>query len=162
MEFEKKNPRIFIIAGKARNGKDTIGNYIEEYYESQKCIRLQYSHYIKEYAMHISNWDGSIYAIYLKYFAKEDIHVYSYFFDVIIITDARLEIEITTIQETFSNVTVIHVERPNLVTELTMSQQQHRTEVGLDHFNNYDYNIVNDSTLDQLKEKVETILEEVE
>ncbi len=182
MEFHNKHPKIFLIAGKARHGKDTIGNYIKEYYSNQKCIFLSFAHYIKEYAMCISDWDGQdetkprellqklgtelireqIDEMLFIHRMIEDIRVYSYFFDIIIITDARLELEITTIRKTCSNVTVIHVERPSLVSELTQSQQQHRTETGLDHFHDYDYCIVNDGTLDALKQKVEKLLEEVE
>lgn len=181
MEYQSQNPKIFLIAGKARNGKDTVGDFIADYYSNQKVIKLQYSHYIKEYAKKISDWDGSEETkprellqqlgtslireqIDELFFVKrmcEDIKVYSYFYNIIIISDARLEEEITTLQEQFEHVYVLHVHRPNLESELTSAQQQHRTEVGLDHFDQYDYRIINDGTLEELKEKVETIMKEV-
>lgn len=177
-----RNPKIFLIAGKARHGKDTIGDFIEKFYHDSKTIRLQYSYYIKEYAKRISNWDGSEETkprellqqlgtdlireqIDEMFFVKrmcEDIEVYSYFFDVIIISDVRLVPEITVIQEKFKNVVVLHVERPNFETELSQKQQQHKTETGLDHFDQYDYRIINDDTLDTLQERVNTIVKEVE
>lgn len=182
MELVLKNPKIFVIAGKARNGKDTVGDFIQEYYQNSKTIRLQYSHYIKEYAKRISDWDGreetkprellqqlgtqlireQIDEMLFVRRMCEDIQVYSYFFDVIVISDVRLELEITTIRKQFSNVTVLYVERPNFETELSESQQKHRTETGLDHFNDYDYRIINDGTLQDLQKKVNTIVKEVE
>lgn len=181
MKYQNQNPKIFLIAGKARNGKDTVGDFIHDYYSNQKVIKLQYSHYIKEYAKRISDWDGSeetkprellqqlgtslireqIDEYFFIHRMCEDIKVYSYFYNVIIISDVRLEEEITTLQEHFNNVYVLHVSRPNLESELTATQQQHRTEVGLDYFDGYDYRIVNDGTLEDLKEKVKTIMKEV-
>ena len=32
MEIKETKPYTFIICGKARNGKDTIGGFIKEYY----------------------------------------------------------------------------------------------------------------------------------
>ena len=182
MEYQTKTPKIFLIAGKARHGKDSVGNFIEAHYKEKKVIRLQYSHYIKEYAKQISDWDGSdetkprellqqlgtelireqIDEMLFVRRMCEDIMVYSYFFDVIIISDVRLEPEITVIQETFPNVTVIHVERPNLVSELSSQQLQHRTEIGLDQFTSYDYHIINDGTLEALEQKVKQMIKEVE
>ncbi len=181
MEYQNKEPKIFLIAGKARNGKDTVGDFICDYYSNQKVIKLQYSHYIKEYAKRISDWDGSeetkprellqqlgtslireqIDEFFFIHRMCEDIKVYSYFYDVIIISDVRLEEEITTLQKQFKYVYVLYVSRPNLESELTITQQQHRTEVGLDHFDKYDYKIINDGTLADLKVKVETIMKEV-
>lgn len=182
MDFQKRQSKIFLIAGKARQGKDTVGNFIAEAYSKQKVISLQYSHYIKEYAKRVSDWDGreetkprellqqlgtglirsQIDELFFVRRMCEDIQVYSYFYDIIVISDVRLEIEITALQAKFPNVYAIHVERPNLISELTTTQQHHRTEIGLDHFNQYDYKIINDGTLEELKEKVENIVREVD
>ena len=52
--------KIFIIGGKARQGKDTVCGMIRKYYSENniKSINLQFSSYIKEYAKKISGWDG--------------------------------------------------------------------------------------------------------
>ena len=44
--------KIFLIGGKARSGKDTISDFIEETLknEDKKVCRLQVSSYIKYYA----------------------------------------------------------------------------------------------------------------
>ena len=40
MEFIKKNPKLFIISGKARSGKNEISKIIEKYYSNKKCITI--------------------------------------------------------------------------------------------------------------------------
>lgn len=178
MEFINKNPKLYIISGKARSGKDTIASIIKTYYEkkSKKVITLAYASYLKEYAKKITNWDGKeetkprellqnlgveliktkIDENMLINRIKEDIKIYSYFFDIIIITDARFKEEIEKIE---GLKTVIHVSRNE--TNLTDKQQIHKTETSLDDYNNYDYNILNNKDLKYLKEEVEKIVKEV-
>lgn len=173
--------KIFIIAGKARHGKDTIASIIKDIYKDKKVINLSYGSYIKEYAKKISDWDGSEETkprqllqtlgtevirknIDEDFFIKrlcDDIRVYSYYFDIITISDARFPKEIETPKKLFENVYTIKVIRPNFETPLTDKQQSHSTETALDNYDNYDYIIENDSTVDILKEKVEQILKEV-
>lgn len=52
MNLKEKQPKIYIICGKARHGKDTIAEMIRNYYLEKKydVLNLQYSSYIKEYA----------------------------------------------------------------------------------------------------------------
>ena len=59
MEFIKKNPKIFIISGKARSGKGEVSKIITNYYTDKKCITISFGHYIKDYVKRISTWDGS-------------------------------------------------------------------------------------------------------
>ena len=61
MEFEKRNPKIFIITGKANSGKDTTAEFINNYVKLKglKAVNLQFSYYIKMYAKEISGWDGN-------------------------------------------------------------------------------------------------------
>ncbi len=183
MEFENKNPKIIILSGKARAGKDTSAEFIKKYYEkkNKKIINLQYSSYIKEYAKKITNWDGSdetkprqlLIDLGTNLIRKqidrylfvnrmiEDIKVLSYFFDIITISDARLEEELLIPKEKFKNVKLIKVERPNFENGLTNDQKKSLTETGLDNFNNYDYIINNNSDLDYLEKIVDKMLEEL-
>ena len=50
MEIEKRNPKIFIISGKARHGKDTTAMYMNEIYtkKGKKILNISYASYIKE------------------------------------------------------------------------------------------------------------------
>lgn len=178
--MENKNPKIIILSGKARAGKDTTMNFLNEIYNN--IIQLQYGSYIKEYAKKISNWDGSDETkprellqqlgtniirenIDNKFFVKkmiDDIKVYSYFFDTIVISDARFKIEIDDIKNTFNNVIAVRIERPNFDNGLTLEQKKHPSEIDLDDYNKFDYKLINDGTLEDLKKKVEKLVEVIE
>lgn len=184
MEIQKKNTKLFVICGKARNGKDTTALMIKDINEKQgkKVLNLSYGSYIKEYAKKISNWDGSDETkprellqqlgtsvirknIDEMFFVKrimEDIEVYSYFFDVLTISDARLKPEVITPKEKFNNVYTIRITRPNFDNGLTEEQKQHITEIDLDDYTDYDYQILNDGNLDELKIKIENLVRDVE
>lgn len=172
--------KIFIVAGKARHGKDTVASMIRDFYADKKCINLSYGSYIKDYAMKISDWDGSDETkprellqhlgtevirnnIDENFFIKrlcDDIRVYSYYFDVITISDARFPDEIDIPRKTFSDVCVMKVVRSNFDSPLSEEQLKHRTETALDGYSNFDYVIENDGSLDDLRDKVKVILDE--
>ena len=176
--------RIYVISGKARHGKDTIALDIKEIYEKkgEKVINLSYGSYIKEYAKKISDWDGNEdnkprellqelgtevirKKIDKDFFVRricEDIKVYSYYFDVITISDARFPNELEWPKKNFDNVVNIRVIRDGYDSVLTTKEQKHLTEVALDEYNNYDYVIHNDGTLDDLKVKVLDVVRKVE
>ena len=52
--------KVYLISGAARNGKDTIGDFLEKEYinKNKKVCRSQISKYIKMYAKEIAKWDG--------------------------------------------------------------------------------------------------------
>lgn len=172
--------KIYVISGKARHGKDTIALDLKEIYEAKglKVINLAYGSYIKEYAKRISNWDGleetkprellqelGTEVIRKKidkdFFVRricEDIKVYSYYFDIIIISDARFPNELEWPKKMFDNVINIRVIRNGYDSILSEKEQKHLTEVALDEYNNYDYVIYNDGTLEDLKKKVSEVV----
>lgn len=181
MEIKEKEPIIYILCGKARHGKDTVAIMIKDYYElnKQKALIISYADYIKTYAKKISDWDGSddnkprellqvlgtdiirkkIDDLFFVSRICEDIKVYSFFFDAIIISDARYPIEIDIPKNNFENVKAILVTRPNFNNNLSDKEKQHLSEISLDDYQNYDDEIINDSTLEQLKSKVITLME---
>lgn len=180
MEIKTTEPIICILAGKARHGKNASAAFVHEYCEQNnlKHIDLAYSNYIKDYAKKISNWDGSdetkprellqqlgtnIIRQNLgdNFFINrmiDDLRVYAYFFDVITIDDARFPKEIDLIKAQFKKVYGVHVLRPHFDNGLTKEQQAHPTETALDHYTNYDYEIINDGSLADLKLKVEEVM----
>ena len=174
--------KIYVICGKARHGKDTTALAIKKAYSDKKVINLSYGSYIKEFAKNISDWDGSEETkprellqhlgtevirnnIDKDFFIKRlcnDIRVYSYYFDVITISDARFPDEVFTPKKLFDDVITIKVVRDNFETSLSDEEQKHSTETALDGFNDYDYVIENNGSIDELNEKVKTIVKEVE
>lgn len=179
MEFKNRKSIVFVIAGIARQGKDTVANMIHGYYEKQnkECINLQISHYIKEYAKQISGWNGSEENkprellqqlgtdLVRKYIDKdlfirrtiEDIKVYHYFYDVITISDVRFDHEIELLKEVFPDAIYLKVERKNVENDLG-DLRKHATENGLHHNEYYDTVLQNDGTLDDLNKKVDSLL----
>ncbi len=183
MDFIKKNPHIYVISGKANTGKNKVASIIKEVYNHRKIktINLAFASYLKEYAKSILEWDGNeatkpreflqqlgielikdkINSHLLIDRITEDIKVYSYFYDVITISDARLESEIDAIKDNFNNVIAIHVYN-NRSNNLTDNQKQHLTEIDLDNYYDYDYEIDNSGTIEDLKIVIENIIQEVE
>ncbi|MDD3341200.1 MAG: hypothetical protein PHN72_03250 [Bacilli bacterium] len=184
MHFENKNPYIFLICGNAKSGKDIVASFIKEYFEekNKKTINLQYTTYIKKYTKNIIGWDGKeetkpreflnhlgvelikmqIDPAFTVRRTIEDVKVYSYFYDCITVSDVRFVEEVEVPKKTFKKVFSIHVESPTSMQALSESAKEHSTAHGFDHYDHFDYTIVNDRDLDTLKEKVETILKEVE
>lgn len=173
-------PYIIIISGKAKVGKDTTANFIKEYCDNHqlKAINLQYSSYIKMYAKEIINWDGLendkpreflqnlgeyIRTNINKYFfinrIIEDILVYRKFYDVITISDARLIEELDIIKEKFPSTIKLNIQRPNFNPYHSLKEENHPTEHDLDNYPNFDYIIHNDSSLEDLKQNINKILE---
>ena len=150
--------------------------------KNKKCLRLAYASYIKMYVKNISDWDGSEETkprellqtlgtdiirknIDDNFFVNricDDIRVYSYFFDVLVISDARIKNEILIPEKEFDNVIKINITRPDSKNKLSSSEQKHITETGLDDYDDYDYRIINDSTLEDLKTKIDEIIEVIE
>lgn len=179
-----KETKIFLLAGSARTGKDTVAQAIVNYYEKKgkKVVRFGFSDYIKNYAMKIINWDGNDETkprellqtigtdivrekINKDFFINrvcEDIMVYKYFFDVIVISGARFPNELDIPKSKFTGVTIIKMERPKYENNLTPKQKSHITEHALENYQNYDYLIKNDGDIDKLILKTKQIIEEVE
>lgn len=184
MEIVNKKPTIYLISGHARHGKDTTAGFLKEFYEKdgKKVIYSRAGKYIKFYAMEMTDWDGSeetkprellqtlgTEVIRQKLNKSEmfiqrqldDIEIYSYFYDAIIVPDIRLPREVDSVKEKFDNVVTIKVQRINFDTDLTSSEQKHITETAMDNYEGFDYIIIND-TLDKLKEDIYKIYEEEE
>lgn len=180
INLRSKESKIIIISGKARSGKDKVSSFIRDELKNneRKVINLQFAYYIKNYAMNVSDWDGQDETKPRKllqhlgtdiirkqidedFFIRrmiDDIRIYSYFYDVIVISDARFVKEIESIKSNFKDVISINVIRPNFVSELTDEEKKHATETGLDGFNQFDYEIVNDGTLEELHDKVRGVI----
>lgn len=183
MEISKKDVKIFITAGKANSGKDTTCELIDNYFKlkGKRVVNLQFSSYIKMYAKTLSGWNGDEDTkprsllqelgteiirkkIDNDFFIKRiigDIEVYSYYCDAITISDARLPEELDSIKKRFKDVYKIKIERPNYENNLNDTERKHITETALDNYDDYDYVLVNDGSIEELNEKVIKIIDEV-
>lgn len=179
MEFNKKNTKIYILSGKAKSGKDMVSKIITNYYKDKKCISISYSYYLKDYIKRIAGWNGSeddkprdlLQQIGIELIKNrinnrlfinrllEDIEVFSYFYDVIIVTDARLKEELEIPKQKLKNVVTIRINRDNIDNKLTSEQKSHITEIALDNYSNFDYVINNDKDYKRLEDKVLKIME---
>lgn len=184
MEFKKKEPLIILVAGRARSGKSTLAEYLKEEYQKwgKKVVISPYTKYLKRYIEEITGEKINeekkprdllqqissklIKTILHKkdFFIKrqiEDIEIYSYFMDVILIPDVRFPEEIKEIKARFSNVVSIGVIRMNYVSDLTEEQKKDITEISLDHYHDYDFEIENKAGLD-LQRKALEIIQKIE
>ena len=170
MKYINRNPKIFILSGKAKSGKNYVADIISDYYKNS--VQISYAYYLKQYVKKISDWDGkeetkprdllqSLGIDLIKKIDKEllirrvmeDIKVYSYFFDVIIVTDARLKEEIDIPKKIFKCITIRINGRDN---DLTINQKNHITETNLDDYK-FDY-VIDNVELKKTKEEVLKIL----
>lgn len=178
MEFISKNPKIYMLSGKAGSGKTTAAELMKKICEkkNKKIVCLAYADYLKMYAKEILGWDGldenkpreflQQLGIELikntiddKFLIKriiEDINIYSYFYDIIVITDARLIDEIEDIKVIYKDALSIRIVGKE--NDMNVAQKQHKTEVGLDSYNDFDYIVENNSTLEALENKLENII----
>ena len=59
---------------------------------------------------------------------------------------------------TFDDVVAIKVIRPNFDNGLTSDEKNHSTEVDLDDYNSFDYEIINDGSIEDLNKKIEDLM----
>lgn len=169
MKFIKKEPLIILIAGRAKSGKTTLAKYLQQEYirQNKKVIISPYTKYLKTYIEEITNTKitddnkprdllQQISSKLIKgelhntnFFIKrqiEDIEIYSYFADIILIPDVRFPNEIQTLKETFKSVISIGITRQDYISPLTKQQLRDITETALDNYSDYDFLVENTKT----------------
>lgn len=166
--------KLYFIAGKARHGKDTLAEFMKKEYESQgkKVCIVHISGHIKHLIREYFGWDGKeetkprtllqelgtdVVRVKMNrpllwiQRTLEDLDVLAHFFDVAIIADVRLPIEIEQIKSYMPSSTGIHIVRELFESSLSSKEQQHITETALDAYEGeYDYEVLN-TTLEQLE-----------
>lgn len=175
--------KIILLGGKANSGKDSAAEYMGEYYRSRglDVVNIQIAYYIKMYAKEIAKWDGDNETkprqllqdlgtelirkqIDEYFFIKriiQDIDIYSRYFDIITISDGRLPEEFAAIKLAYPETVTVHLTRPNFSSRLTKDQKAHVTEALVDEIE-YDYDLVNDGTLDDLQMKSIELIRQIE
>lgn len=178
VEFQKRKIKLFILSGKAKSGKSAVANIIQKYY-GKRCITISYAYYIKDYLIRMGMYDETNKEQYRKLLQDfgsillhnriddellirrvcEDIEVFSYFYDIIVITDARLLPEIEIPKEKYKDAIVLRI--TSNTRHIEEERQQHITETALDMYSGFDYIIENNDDLKTLRENVISILKGV-
>ena len=173
--------KVILLCGSARSGKTTFAGFLKEELEKEnkKVCMLEYSDYIKYYIMKYFGWNGNdlekprefmqhlsteiirkkVNKNFLVNRTIEDIKVLSHFFDIAIVSGVREESEITLPKKEFSDCISIKIERDNYDNDLSERAKAHYTEKALDNYQDYDYIIKNNSTLNELKVKAKNLKE---
>ena len=165
--------RIFLVAGKAGSGKNEVAKLIKEYYiyKLEECAITSYSKYIKNFALELTDWDGTpankprdfmqklgdkIREKDPYYFTSnmiKDMEIYEEYVKNLVVADVRMPEEIEEIKENYDEVYAIYVVNQFGSSKLTVEQQSHITETALEDYNEFDYTIAND-TFESLHDKV--------
>lgn len=177
--------KVYLISGKARHGKDTLGIYLKKYYEKRgiKCCVMHFSSYLKYYAQEYFGWDPLTEVkprellqklgqeiireklnkpLFLIDRISEDIEILKHFYQVFLITDVRLPLELEEIEKRFSKSVKININRPNFESEeLDRDERTHFTEIALDNYDRFDYKVTN-TTLELLDKVAEEIVRKEE
>lgn len=168
--------KLFVLAGKARSGKDSVGKIIKNYYHDKKVVIYSSTYYLKGYVKKITDWDGSDKDkprsllqglgktikkddpdIFIRRM-REDIDLLKEYCDIIVVTGVRLVSELEFFRKYGSIIIKVESNRNN---GLLLSQSNDVTETDVDKFVYYDYVVHNDGNKDDLSNNILTILKEV-
>ena len=172
--------KVFIIGGTAKSGKNTFGKFLREElkkYGYKPCV-MHLTEPLYSYAKNYFSWDERTdekpreflqkvgieiikEKMHKPYFlinrTSEDIEILSNFFDVFIITDARLIMEFEEFRKRFDDVVVIKITRENYDNGLSETEKNHITETEVLDYQKYDYEIKN-NTLAEMQKEAERII----
>ena len=176
--------KIYVIGGRAKSGKNTFGKYLREElknYGYKPCV-MHITEPLYSYAKNYFDWNENSDEKPREFLQKmgieiiqkklhknlflidrlcEDIEILSNFFDTFIITDARLITEFIELKKRFPSVTTIHLSRENYDDGLSEEEKMHITEIEVELYDQFDYNILNVG-LKALKEDAKKIIKKEE
>ena len=172
--------KLYVIGGKAKSGKNTLGKFLREElkeYGYKPCV-MHITEPLYSYARNYFEWNENTDEKPREFLQKvgieiikeklgknkfllnrlaEDIEILNEFFDVFIIVDIRLQDEFEALKEKYKDIATIKLIRKNNDNDLTETEKTHITETDLDNYKNYDYEVINDSII-TLKEKAKEIV----
>lgn len=172
---------IYLIAGKIKVGKDTIGNMIKDEWNKlgKSSVIVSISGPLKDYAIKYFGWDGKeetkprelLQTLgteiireklgkddFLINRAMDDIDILSLYFDNIIITGIRRKDEINKIKDKYKNCISILVKR-DINYNIPSKEMNHYTEKDLDDFVGADY-VFDNLSIEEERELVKKIIKE--
>lgn len=165
--------QIVVISGKARNGKDTIADFLKQALENDghKVLVTHYADLLKYICKQFFGWNGEkdedgrqlLQYIgtdvirkkkpdYWVQFITSILKIFPHQWDYVLIPDCRFPNEIDTLRNARFNTTHLRIVRSNFDDNLTDEQRAHSSETALDN-TEPDYLILNNGTLKDLKNK---------
>jgi len=173
--------KVICISGKAQHGKDTVADMIKDELQS-KGKRVLIAHYaglLKYIAHTFFDWDGKKDEqgrTILQYIGTDVIrkkmpdmwvgfiiNILTLFpneWDYILIPDTRFPNEIEALRQAELDAILMRIIRGGYDNGLTEEQSNHPSEIALDGYN-YDYIMNNKSSLQDLRNEVNSFVEEV-
>ena len=165
--------KICCISAKAQHGKDTAAKLIKENLEKkgQRVLITHYADLLKFICVKYFGWNevkdeagrtllqylgtdvvGAQNPAYWAEFIAGLLKMLPNTWDYVLIPDCRYPVEIETMRQIFDT-TIVRVERPNFDNGLTEAQKNHPSEVDMDNYP-FDYKILNNGTLEELRQEI--------
>ena len=172
--------RVIPISGKARHGKDTCAEMLNEYLTDHgyRVLITHYGDLVKYVCKNFFDWDGkkddkgrallqyvgtdvvrSKVTDYWCYFIVDMLNFFGSEWDFVLIPDTRFPNEIECLRNNGFFTTHLRVVRPDFDNGLTKKQNAHISETALDDIEP-DYTIMNDGSLEDLLAKITKFVEE--
>lgn len=171
--------KVILIAGNAGSGKTSLGKEIVELAKTKnlRALQTEFSKYIKMYTKEILNITENKPRKFLQdmgeyirkdlndtyFFTRrmlEDLRIYEKYFDIVVISDVRLLIELEELIDSIYDVTTILVKNEFAKNDLTEAEKNHITENEFRKYLDYDY-IVDNKNNNILLNAAKTIVEEL-
>lgn len=145
--------KIYLIGGKAQNGKDTLAGFMKHEFEraGKKVLILHFADYLKYICKNYFGWDGTksdegryilqhvgtdlIRAKKPDFWitaVRELIEVLGEEYDYYLIPDTRFKNELS-LNVSGMETKTIRVKRLDFISPLTLEQQNHQSEIDLDY-----------------------------
>lgn len=171
--------KVCCISAKARHGKDTAAEILQDYLEShgQRVLIIHFADLLKFICKQFFGWDGqkdekgrtllqyigtdvvgAKRPAYWAEFIVSFLQLFENDWDYVFIPDCRYPVEVTTLKASFETI-LLRVERPNFDNGLTRAQQEHPSEVDMDNAN-FDAILYNEGSLAEFKSKVKAFADE--
>lgn len=171
--------KVCCISAKAQHGKDTAAQLLKKYLEDsgKKVLITHYADLLKFICKQYFDWNGEkdkkgrtllqyvgtdvVGAKDPAFWVNFVVKILKFFeddWDYVLIPDCRYPIEFSKMKEAFDTI-LLRVERPGFDNGLTALQKNHPSETSLDNYK-YDAIIYNDAGITELKDKVETFVDD--
>lgn len=172
----RKYPPIIGLSGKKRSGKDSVAKYLTEIFTPHKCVSIAFADSLKEEVAKacgvtvdfleinkdifrpILQWWGTEFrreltsrTYWIEKVLRKLADIQDYHNTTAIIPDLRYKNEMECLEEL--GAILIRIERPNYT---DTKHSQHASETELDG-TKFDLTVVNDGTLEQLRDKVRNL-----